>query len=111
MATIGDPLTDVALLLVYDELGRIPGGAAVADASIAPGYPDADTQLERYTAAGGRDLGDLAFHLGLAHLKLAVILEGIHFRYLEGKTIGEGFDTIGEAVEPLLAAGLTAVHA
>ncbi|WP_182524520.1 phosphotransferase family protein [Nocardioides dongkuii] len=111
MATIGDPLTDVALLLVYDRLGTIAGGGAVADASAAPGYPDADAQLARYAAAGGRPLGDLGFHLGLAHLKLAVILEGIHFRHLHGQTVGEGFDTVGAAVEPLLAAGLAALTA
>ena len=108
MATIGDPLTDVALLLVYDALGNLAGGAAVADASSAPGYPNADQQLERYVTASGRELGDLAFHMGLAYLKIAVILEGIHYRYVGGQTVGEGFDTIGQAVEPLLAAGLSA---
>jgi aminoglycoside phosphotransferase (APT) family kinase protein len=108
MATIGDPLTDVALLLVYDKLGTLVGGSAVADASSAPGYPDERTQLERYVAASGRDLPDLAFHLGLAHLKIAVILEGIHHRFVAGQTVGEGFDTVGQAVEPLLAAGLAA---
>jgi len=108
MATIGDPLTDVALLLVYDKLGTITGGGAVADASSAPGYPDERTQLERYSRASGRELGDLGFHLGLAYLKIAVILEGIHYRFLEGQTVGEGFDQIGQAVEPLLAAGLAA---
>lgn len=110
MATIGDPVTDVALLLVYDGLGAIAGGGTVADASAAPGYPDTETQLERYAAAGGRDLGDLGFHLGLAHLKIAVILEGIHYRYQAGQTVGEGFDRVGEAVEPLLAAGLKATE-
>jgi aminoglycoside phosphotransferase (APT) family kinase protein len=109
MATLGDPLTDVALLLVYDRLAAISGGAAVADASAAPGYPDADTQLEQYAAASGRDLSRMDFHLGLAHLKLAVILEGIHFRHAQGHTVGEGFDTVGDAVQPLLAAGLTAI--
>lgn len=108
MATLGDPLTDVALLLVYDNLGHITGGGAVADASAAPGYPDRDTQLATYVAAGGRELGDLSFHLGLAYLKIAVILEGIHHRFLAGQTVGEGFDRVGEAVEPLLAAGLDA---
>ncbi|WP_370248906.1 phosphotransferase family protein [Nocardioides sp.] len=108
MATLGDPLTDVALLLVYDDLGTITGGAAVADASSAPGYPDRATQLATYEAAGGRPLGDLRFHLGLAYLKIAVILEGIHHRFLAGQTVGEGFDTVGAAVEPLLAAGLEA---
>ncbi len=109
MATLGDPLTDVALLLVYDRLAAISGGAAVADASAAPGYPDADTQLEQYALASGRDLSRMDFHLGLAHFKLAVILEGIHFRHAQGHTVGEGFDTVGDAVQPLLAAGLTAI--
>ncbi|MCW2814106.1 MAG: aminoglycoside phosphotransferase [Nocardioides sp.] len=108
MATLGDPLTDVALLLVYDNLGTIAGGGAVADASAAPGYPDRNTQLAAYEGAGGRPLGDLSFHLGLAYLKIAVILEGIHHRYLAGQTVGDGFDRVGEAVEPLLAGGLDA---
>ena len=109
MATLGDSLTDVALLLVYDRLSGLAGGAAVADASSAPGYPSADEQLERYAAASGRDLGTIDFHLGLAHLKLAVILEGIHYRFQHGQTVGEGFDGVGDAVEPLLAAGLAAL--
>ena len=45
MSTLGDPLTDVALLLVYDRLSGVAGGTAVADASSAPGYPDPDEQL------------------------------------------------------------------
>lgn len=115
MATLGDPLTDLALLVVYDRLaGLVAGsGASVADAgladvSTAPGYPSADDQLAAYAAASGRDLGPMDFHLGLAHLKLAVILEGIHYRHAHGQTVGEGFDAIGEAVPPLLAAGLAA---
>ncbi|WP_122818618.1 phosphotransferase family protein [Nocardioides pantholopis] len=110
MATLGDPLTDVALLLVYDALGELAGGGSVADASTAPGYPGPEEQLERYAVASGRDLGEMGFHLGLAHLKLAVILEGIHHRHLAGQTVGEGFDTVGAVVEPLLAAGLAAVR-
>ena len=109
MATLGDTLTDVALLMVYDRLSGLAGGSAVADASAAPGYPTADEQLERYAVASGRDLGTMDFHLGLAHLKLAVILEGIHYRFQHGQTVGEGFDSVGDAVEPLLAAGLAAL--
>ena len=38
-----------------------------------------------------------------------MILEGIHYRYTQGQTVGEGFATVGDAVEPLVAAGLAAV--
>ena len=111
MSTLGDPLTDVALLLVYDRLSEVAGGSAVADAALAPGYPGPDEQLEQYAAASGRDLDRMDFHLGLAYLKLAVILEGIHYRHLQGQTVGAGFDSVGDAVEPLLTAGLDATRA
>jgi len=111
MSTLGDPLTDVALLLVYDRLSEVAGGSAVADAGMAPGYPGPDEQLEQYAAASGRDLHRMDFHLGLAYLKLAVILEGINYRHLQGQTVGAGFDSVGAAVEPLLAAGLDATRA
>lgn len=110
MATLGDPLTDLALLFVYHRLNQISDGAGVATASRAPGHPDVAHQLARYETASGRRIDDLSLHLGLAHLKLAVILEGIHFRHRQGKTVGEGFAHVGDSVRPLLAAGLRALH-
>lgn len=109
MATLGDPLTDVALLAAYQSLPSIVGTNAVSDVSQAPGYPPAYDLLERYATASGRDLSSLSFHLGLAYFKLAVILEGIHYRYTMGQTVGEGFTDIGQATGPLVAAGLDAV--
>jgi hypothetical protein len=38
-----------------------------------------------------------------------VILEGIHYRYTLGRTVGSGFARIGEATGPLVAAGLRAM--
>jgi aminoglycoside phosphotransferase (APT) family kinase protein len=113
MATLGDTRTDVALLLVYDQVAQISGGDLVADVSRAPGYPTREQHLARYAHASGRELGDmgqeLGWHLGLAYFKLAVILEGINFRYLQGQTVGEGFDQIGAGFDPLIAAGLDAL--
>jgi acyl dehydratase len=44
------------------------------------------------------------------HVKAsATILEGIHYRFLTGQTVGEGFDDVGAAVHPILDAGLTAM--
>ena len=55
MATIGDPLTDLALLVVYRRLGTLLGGDQVADASSAPGFLNEDELIERYTARSDRD--------------------------------------------------------
>ena len=108
MATLGDPLTDLALMLFYQRLGAA-AGSLVSDVAAAPGYLTEDEILERYAVGGGRDLTHFGFYLGLAAFKLAAILEGIHYRYLQGQTVGPGFDRIGEAIHPLLAAGLDAL--
>lgn len=106
MATLGDPLTDVALLHAYLTMPTMVDSRAVSDASLAPGFLTPDEVLARYGAASGRDLSDLDFHLGLAYFKLAVILEGIHYRFTQGQTVGAGFEAIGDAVAPLVAQGL-----
>ena len=115
MSTLGDPLTDVAILLAYQQLAVAapPGsaaGAMVTDAPQAEGYLDRDAIVARYAAATGRDVSQLGFHLGLAFFKLAVILEGIHYRHVHGQTVGAGFDGIGEMVHPLIAAGLASTR-
>lgn len=110
MSTLGDPLTDVALMLAYQQLAEAApaSGAVVTDAPLAPGYLDRDAVLERYAAASGRDVSDIGYHLSLAFFKLAVILEGIHFRHSHGQTVGTGFDGIGDMIVPLIAAGRAA---
>ncbi|MFE3059429.1 phosphotransferase family protein [Nocardia sp. NPDC059239] len=109
MATVGDPLTDVALLVVYHRLGAA-GVEALPDVSRADGFLTESEILDRYTERSGRALSHLGFYLALASFKTAVILEGIHYRYRLGKTVGPGFDSVGDAVEPLLEAGLAALQ-
>jgi aminoglycoside phosphotransferase (APT) family kinase protein len=106
MATLGDPLTDVALLLTYHRLADLDATGAVSTAARAPGFVTRAEVSSRYAARTGRDLSHLGFYEALACFKLAVVLEGIHYRYAQGQTVGEGFATIGDAVEPLVAMGL-----
>ncbi|HYJ68688.1 MAG TPA: phosphotransferase family protein [Nocardioidaceae bacterium] len=108
MATVGDPLTDLALLVFYQRLGS-QLGSVVADAASAPGFLTEDEIVESYAARSGRDLSSFGFYLGLAAFKLAAILEGIHYRHLHGQTVGPGFEHVGDAIHPLLNAGLTAM--
>ena len=106
MATLGDPLTDVALLLTYHRIADLELGAGVSTASRAPGFVSRDDVVARYGARSDRDLTHLGFYEALACFKLAVILEGIHYRHVHGQTVGDGFSQIGSMVEPLLALGL-----
>lgn len=113
MSTLGDPLTDVAVLLAYQQLAEASppareGAALVTDAPLAPGYLSRDDVLERYQSLSGRALTQMPFHLALAFFKLAVILEGIHYRHSQGQTVGAGFDGIGDMIVPLIDAGRAA---
>ena len=105
MATLGDPLTDVGLLVVYQTL-------AAEDDFIMPrmspddGFLTTGELVARYAAGSHRDLTDLDWYVGFGYFKLAVVAEGIHHRHLQGKTVGPGFDHFGPAVPRLLAASL-----
>ena len=113
MATLGDPLADVGLLAVYWGTGSAHAGlgpVAALPASV-PGYPDAATLAGWYAELTGRDLSRIPWYVGFGYLKLAVILEGIHYRWTQGLTVGSGFDEVGDVVPGLVAAGLEALAA
>ena len=110
MATLGDPLTDVALLLTYQRIAALGVGAGVSTAPRAAGFPSREDVVQRYASRTGRDLGHLGFHEALACFKLAVVLEGIHYRHVHGQTLGDGFAGIGAMVEPLVAMGLESLR-
>ncbi|WFF03642.1 phosphotransferase family protein [Micromonospora sp. WMMD964] len=114
MATLGDPLADLGLLLTYwDVLGgsETSAGNPVAD-GLGPraGFPTGGELIDRYAGRSDVDVGPLHWHVALGCFKLAVICEGIHYRHTLGQTLGEGFDRIGEMVAPLVAHGLTAAR-
>jgi aminoglycoside phosphotransferase (APT) family kinase protein len=106
MATLGDPLADLGLFLVYwardDE--QLQGVGAAIDTSA--GFLTRSEIVERYAKQSARDVAQLDFYEVLASYKLAIILEGIHARFLMGKTLGEGFDHIGNLVEALVVRAL-----
>ncbi|WP_067810650.1 phosphotransferase family protein [Actinomadura kijaniata] len=103
MSTLGDPLSDLGLTLVYwaeaGDAELLPVGATI---TTAPGFHTRREFAERYAALTGFDLSEMDFYVAFACFKLAVILEGIHARYLQNATVGEGFDRIGDAVPVLL---------
>ena len=104
MATLGDPLADLGLALVYwsgpdDDPNVYSVGG---DVTTAPGFLSRDALAGHYAQLTGRDLSRLGYYMAFGCFKLAVVLEGIHARFLQRKTVGEGFEREGRAVPALI---------
>ncbi|MFF9048245.1 phosphotransferase family protein [Streptomyces parvulus] len=109
MSTLGDPLTDLGLLVMYSSPLGMPD-SPVSTTAQAPGHPAPAELIERYAARSGRDVSAVAWYTAFAWFKLAVILEGIHYRYTLGQTVGRGFDRIGDLVPVFIEHGLTTLQ-
>ncbi|MCC5951933.1 MAG: phosphotransferase family protein [Acidimicrobiia bacterium] len=104
ICTLGDPLADLGLLMVYwadpDDSG--PGG--MLGATVAEGFPRRPQLLEHYAAVSGRDLSAIDFYTAFGYWKLACILEGVYARYTGGSMGSRdpsAFDAFGEQVVAL----------
>ena len=88
MSTLGDPLADVGLFLLYwgqSEAQIIATGQAIDEQA---GFASRDEIVELYAKASGRPVDHLDFYVVFAFYKLAIIVEGIAARYRMGKTLG-----------------------
>lgn len=102
MSTLGDPLTDLGLFLLYwgqADAQIIATGAAIDNQD---GFLSRDEIVARYASVSGRSVDQLDWYQILASYKLAIIVEGINARYQMGKTLGEGFETMGAMVSGLI---------
>jgi aminoglycoside phosphotransferase (APT) family kinase protein len=88
ICTLGDPMADVGLLMVYwngphDETSAWSNPVCTAD-----GFLDRADLARRYAEKSGRDISQLDFYTSFAFWKLACIIEGVYARYLGG-ALGE----------------------
>lgn len=88
ICTLGDPLADLGLLMVYWTGPDDAESAWDSGATTAEGFWNRAALAERYGEVTGRDLSDLGFYEAFAYWKLACILEGVYARYLGG-ALGE----------------------
>ena len=80
-----------------------------------PGFPSRADLIERYAAATGADLANLAYYRTFNSFKTACILHGVYARYQAGQKSTEGVDLpmlfarIGLSLDnaAAMAAGLT----
>jgi aminoglycoside phosphotransferase (APT) family kinase protein len=103
LCTLGDPLADVGMLLVYWSEEGDDFMPLFAPATIAPGFRTRDEVRARYAERSGRDLGQIDFFVALAYWKLAIILQGVYARYASGQygKADEGFQEFAKIVERL----------
>ncbi len=110
MATLGDPLTDLGYTLGYwGQVGDSEEYLAARAASAVtaqPGFHTRQELIEMYARLSGRDVSAIEWYEIFAAYKLAVIVEGIHARYLKGETVGEGFEGMGRRAEMLVEEAL-----
>lgn len=106
LSTLGDPLTDVAFLMLFWRNAHERSLSVVPGISHLPGFPDRSVLLDRYVAASGADLSDLNFCLAFAHFKFAVIVQGVAARSASGAMGGQDFGNLDEEILALANAGL-----
>lgn len=115
MATLGDPLADLGYTLIYwveagDPL-QAEGVGATSSFTANPGFLTRAEIAAEYAKRSGRRIEAIEFYQVLALYKLAVISEGIYARYLQGKTLGEGFEGMTRAAVGLAQRALAIADA
>lgn len=115
MSTLGDPISDLAISLVYwsqagDTLrNQIPVAQEVTS---GPGFWTREQVVQRYVSQTGYDISHLDECVALACFKLAVIMESIHHRNLSGQQLGAAAgaqSTMGQATVALTKLGLAVI--
>jgi aminoglycoside phosphotransferase (APT) family kinase protein len=103
MATIGDPLSDVASLLVYwTEPGDSDAMGALRSVTSEPGFPSRAELLEMYARMSGRDVHALDWYLAFAYFKVGVICQQIYYRWYKGQTHDARFSDHGAIASYLI---------
>ncbi|TNC25196.1 phosphotransferase family protein [Amycolatopsis alkalitolerans] len=110
MSTLGDTLADIGILASFwDDPGE-PPNPITAGATALPGFLARHEVIELYAARRDVDPAAIDWYLVFADLKIAVILEGIHSRYLQGHAVGAAFETVGAMVGTLLDRAVRRSH-
>lgn len=84
ICTLGDPLADVGLLMVYwgdpsSGAPTVPGAPTSVE-----GFASRGELLERYSKVSGRSVDGIDYYVAFGYWKLACIVEGVYARYLAG---------------------------
>ncbi len=105
MATVGDPLADLAVAMSYwVEATDPPWLQDVLGPSVTtwPGFWTRHQWLEVYSRQSGRRVDNWPFYLTFAYFKLGVIVAQIYARYAHGQTQDHRFQSFDQLTEQLI---------
>jgi aminoglycoside phosphotransferase (APT) family kinase protein len=99
MSALGDPLVDLGILLAYWSPTAPPGQRdALTTVTNRSGYFTRDEILDCYGKRSTRDLANIRFYETFAVFKIAVVIQQIYFRYVQGQTTDARFATFDTRV-------------
>ena len=102
LCTLGDPMADLGLLMVYWTGPDDEPAANSFATTTAEGFFNRNELATHYAQVSGRDISHLDFYISFAFWKLACIIEGVYARYISG-AMGEhdpqSFDAFRVQVE------------
>lgn len=108
MATVGDPLVDLGLILCYWAQPSDPGGTKPS-LTLQPGWFTPAELVAYYGARTGRDVSRIAYYEIFAIFKLAVVLQQIYFRFVRGQTRDERFRNFDGRVKNLIESAVSKI--
>ncbi|WP_226370289.1 phosphotransferase family protein [Pseudonocardia oceani] len=109
LSTLGDPLADLGLLLVYwheaDDEPVWRAAQHLSSPTRLPGFPTRTEIAAAYARGSGLDLEQLPWYVAFGAFKLAVVLAGILARVHAGMVPASMAEGLDDAVDPLVALG------
>ena len=111
LCTLGDPLADLGLLMVYWREADDESMPIFRPATTEPGFPTRDELAAHYEKVSRRDISNLDYFVALGYWKLAIILEGVLARFQKGQYGKDtGDDSFPKGVEALAESAAAAVE-
>jgi aminoglycoside phosphotransferase (APT) family kinase protein len=113
MASIGDPLVDLAWAMIFHPgpEGTMPLGVASAPAFDRTRMPSRASLVARYGERSGRDVSRIDWYDVFSRWKLAIVLEGSYAKFLRGESKKPIHEYFGKQADLLLESAATIAEA
>ena len=105
MASIGDPLVDLAWALIFHPGpgGTMPLGMAAEPRFALDHLPAVPALVGRYAERSGRDVANIGWYDVFSRWKLAIVLEGSYAKFVRGQSDKPVHEYFGRQADLLLA--------